>query len=496
MVYNSYVEKSNSIVSGSKINTGLNPILELVWGKDTIVSRALVYFDHSKVKELMDDGIMPDIKRMKHILHITNAGSLDFTQLHKCETSSINDNKKVRAVSFDLIFFLIPKDWDAGKGFDFSKNYFNVGFYSRNQRDPERLVSDEACNWFQRMNGLVWDEPGIYSNETLAAEYDKWAAGEESIVIGRQHFDVGNESIEFDITDTFNKFLEGDLENHGIGIAFSPLLEATEDEYENYLGLLGPHTNTFFAPYVQTRYDDVVMDDRSNFVLGKKNRLYLYCTIGDHLESLDTNPVVTVKDGNDEITIDADGNALSDIEATMQSKGVYYVEFKLPIGMEPDTMYYDTWSNIVYQGSPIEDVQMDFTVKQSANFFNLGNSTSVTNVTFSPTVTGIQEQEQILRGDIRKLVIKAKPSYSTNTVQLVDDLSIRVYVMDGEREIDVIEWDGINRSFSENYYLIDTGMLLPQTYHVDIRIKYGMNSIIHHDVLKFTIVSSLNNKYW
>ena len=496
MVYRTYIEKSNSIISGSKLNTGLNPVIELVYGKDMIVSRALIYFDHSKIKELWEDGTMPEIKKMKHVLHITNAGSLDFTQLHKCETSSINDNKKVRAVSFDLIFFLIPKDWDAGKGFDFSKNAFNVGFYSRNQKDPERLISEDGSNWFQRMNGLPWDEEGVYSNETLSAEYDKWAAGEESIIIGRQHFDVGNESIELDITDTFNSFLYGDLENHGIGIAFSPLLETTNDDVENYLGLLGPKTNTFFEPYVETRYSDVILDDRQNFVLGKKNRLYLYCTIGDKLENLDINPTVTIRDGNGEIIRDSVNREMTWIMAKKQSTGIYYIEFKLPRDIEPDTMFYDTWTNIQYQGGVLDDVEMDFTVKQSSNYFNIGNSTSVTNVTFSPTVSGIQEKEQILRGDIRKLVIKAKPSYSTNTVQLVDDMSIRMYVMDGEREIDVIEWDAVNRSFSENYYLIDTGMLIPQTYHIDVRIKYGMNSIIHHDVLKFDIISSLNNKYW
>ena len=47
----------------------------------------------------------------------------------------------------------------------------------------------------------------------------------------------------------------------------------------------------------------------------------------------------------------------------------------------------------------------------------------------------------------------------------------------------------------ENYYMVDTNILIPQRYFVDIRIKYGMNSIIHHDVLQFDIVDDLNNKY-
>ena len=496
MIYKTYISKSNSIISSSKLNTGLNPIMELCYGKDTVVMRSLVYFDHNKIKEQMDNGNMPNIEKMKHILHITNAGSIDFTQLHQKETSSINDSTKIRATSFDLIFFLIPKPWDKGKGFDYSRNYFNFDFYSKKVVDASRLYSEDGCNWFQRMNGLPWDEPGIYSNDRLSEEYDKFSAGEPSIIIARQHFDVGNENINIDITDTVNKFITGELENNGIGIAFSPLLEQSDSEYENYLGLLSPKTNTFFEPFVETKYDDVVSDDRSNFVLGKNNRLYLYCTIGDHLEDLDINPTVTIKNSEDEIIKDAYGNEMSLITSTRQCKGVYYIDFKLSRGdFEPNIMLYDTWSNIQYQGTVLDDVELDFVIKESANYFNIGNSLSTTDVTFSPTIAGIKEKEQIKRGDIRKLVIQAKPSYTNNTVQLLDSMDIRLYVKDGTREIDVIEWDKVNKAFLDNYYVIDTNILIPQRYFVDVRIKYGMNSIIHHDVLSFDIVDDLNNKY-
>lgn len=489
MVTRTYIEKFNTIISGSKLNTSLNPISELVYGRDNIVSRALIYFDHAKIKELVDNAIMPNVEKMTHTLHITNAGSLDFTQLHQKETSSINSNTKIRATSFDLIFFLIPKPWDEGKGFDYSVNALNVGYYSPNPIDPNRLISTDGSNWLQRMNGLPWDERGIYTNDTLSKEYDKWACGEESIVIGRQHFDIGNENIELDITTTVNKFINGELENYGIGIAYSPLLEISESEYENYLALLTNHTNTFFEPYVETRYDDVIMDDRANFVLNKNNRLYLYCNIGDTLEDLDKNPIVTIKDSNDDVVLEG-------VESTKQTKGVYYIDLNLSKNdFEVGTMLYDTWDGIVYQGSELNAVELDFTLKATSNFFNIGNSSDATNTTFIPSTSGIQEKETIKRGDVRKLIISAKPKYTTNTVQLVDNIDVRVYVKDGTREIDVIKWDKVNKTFSENFYIIDTNILIPQKYYVDIRIKYGMNSIIHHDVLSFNIVDDLNNKY-
>lgn len=496
MVFFTYINKFNTIVSGSRINTGLNPISELVYGKDMIISRALFYFDHNNIKKLIDSGIIVDKSKMKHILHITNAGSLDFTQLHQCETSSINENKKIRATSFDLIFFLIPKPWDEGKGFDYSKTYLNFGYYSSTTIDPKRLVSEDGCNWFQRMNGLKWDEEGIYENDTLSKEYDKWASGEDSIVIGRQHFDVGNESIELDITETFNKFIDGELENYGIGIAFSPLLESSESEYENYIGLLTNKTNTFFEPFVETRYDDVISDDRSNFVLNKRNKLYLYCTIGEHLNDLDNIPTVTITNSDDEIIKDKEGNLMKDVCAKKFSRGVYYIDLLLSNSdFDADTMLYDTWDGLVYQGVELDAVELDFTLKTPFNFFNIGSSLESENITYNPSISGIKEKEDIKRGDVRKLIINGRPSYTYNTYELLDNMDIRIYVKDGTREIDVIKWDRINKAFTNNYYVIDTNMLIPNRYYVDIRISYGMNNIVHHDVLSFNIVDDLNNKY-
>ena len=158
-------------------------------------------------------------------------------------------------------------------------------------------------------------------------------------------------------------------------------------------------------------------------------------------------------------------------------------------------MLYDTWDGIVYQGTSLDAVELDFTLKSTPNFFNIGNSLNMTNLTFSPTISGIRQLERIKRGDIRKLIISAKPSFTNNTVQLVDEMDFRLYINDGTREVDVFEWDRVNKAFSEIFYMIDTNILIPQRYHVDIRIRYGMNSIIHHDVLSFDIVDDLNNKY-
>lgn len=502
MIYKTYIEKVNTIIKDSHINTSLNPVSELVYGKN--ITRILLYFDHKKIKEMMEDGTMPDKSKITHRLKITNAGSIDFTSLHNVNSSSINGCISKRASSFDVIFFLIPKIWDAGKGFDYTISEFQSDFYDlKNDWFGNRLVSTDGCNWYNRRNGLEWDEEGVYSNETLTADYEKYGSEEgSSIIIGRQRFEVGNENIDLDITDVVNKFVSGELENYGIGIAFTPELERTGDAknsinnlIENYVGWFTNKTNTFFEPYVETQYHDYIDDDRANFILGKNNKLYLYCNIGSNLENLDELPVVTIKDSNEEIVKDANGNELNNVEAKQYSKGVYYIDLNISqFDREADTMLFDTWSNIKYKGTELSPVELDFTLKNVNMFFNISNKLEVNN-RFIPNVSGINDCEEIKRGDLRKLKINARVEYGTNNYELISGMESRVYIKDGTRELDVFKWEPVNKTFLENYIMMDTSILIPQRYYVDIKIKYGMEEIIHHDVLHFDIVDDLNNKY-
>ena len=485
MLIRSYIEKFNTIISGSSINCGINPVSELVYC-DEYCSRILLYFDTCKVRELLDSKICPDINKMRHYLKITNAGSIDFTQVHCNEISSISDKTKVRACSFDLIFFLIPKFWDGGKGFDYTKTFFNQGYYGKKCEgvsiDSSRLLSTDGSNWFQPRNGYKWDEDGVYSNYTLSTEYDKFSSDEgSSIIIGRQHFDVGNENINLDITDIFNRFMMGELENYGIGIAYSPMLELNGTEIENYCGFLTNKTNTFFEPYVETYYDDYISDDRSHFILDKNNKLYLYCNIGGQCENLDELP-----------TCEVNG---TQYEVKQFSKGIYYIDINLSRSdFKPNTMLFDTWGNIIYQGTKFDDIELDFVVKSNSLFFNIGNQLEESNK-LEPSLYGIDHREKIKRGDIRKVVINPRVKYSKNLSELVDKMEYRLYVKDGEREIDIIPYEIVNKTITENYFIIDTSMLIPYRYYVDVKIKYNMEMIMHHNVLNFDIVDDLNNKY-
>lgn len=470
MITKTYITKSNGIISGSLINTGINPIGEINYGNG--ITRLLIYFDHNKIKSLIENKTYCDTSKLKHILKMTNCGSIDLSNIDATLPSSTNGGDKVRATSFDLIFFLIPKFWDGGRGFDYGANMFT---------EKSSTVSTDGCNWFQPRNGYSWDENGIYSTKTLSKEYDKFSSELGSkIIIGRQHFDFGNEDICLDITNTVNKFINGTLENYGIGIAFSKLEETIKD-VQQYIGFFTPYTNTFFEPYIETTYDEYVEDDRANFILDKNNKLYFYSNVGGSLTNLDELPKCHINN--------------KEYEVKQSSKGVYYVEINLSSKeFSPKTMLYDIWSNIKYDGIYFDDVELDFVTKTNQNYFNFGTNSSIPKK-YIPNIYGIKYDEKIQRtGQIREVIVEARVPYTSNEMQIIDNMEYRLYIKDGVRQYDVISYHKVNRYFDKNSFVLNIDELVPQTYYIDIRIKSG-NEINDYTPLRFTVVSDITERY-
>ena len=482
MVTRTYINKICTIVKDSPLNSGINPVAELHYG-DGLYSRMLLQFDVDGIKKNIEDKTFANKEKLHHYLHLTNAGSIDFTELHCGRPSDISNGMVKRATSFDLIFFLVPMEWDGGKGFDMVRDKFTVkDDYLKFHNQLPNLVSEDGCNWFKPRNGYKWNEEGVYSNETLSVEYDNFASTNGSkIIFCRQHFDIGNENIHIDITDLVNKYINEEIPNYGIGIAFTPLLEETRDEYERYCSFFTHKTNSFFEPYVESVYEDYISDDRGTFTINKNNRLFLYCNIGNLTRNLDEIPRCMI-DGRE-------------YDVKQFGKGIYYVEvFGDKSFFKARTMHYDTWFNLKYDGVDFDDVEMEFVVYPQQSFFNFGNSIKET-THLSSTLYGIKQDERINRGDIRKVGVIARKNYTSNKAVLSDEMYYRVYVMDGEREIDVIKWENVNRTVTENFFSIDTSMLIPQRYHIDIKYKYNMEEITEKKALSFIIVNNLSNKY-
>lgn len=493
MVKHTFLDKCNTIVDGSKANFGLNPIIELYYGN--LHSRALIHFSHDEIKSMVEDKTYPDISKLRHVLKMKNASMIREENYNRFCLDITRKDERVRAASFDLVLFLIPEEWDNGKGFDYSQDIF-PGFH--------RGYSEDGSNWYYSKSYCTWGmykeesctrkslddydknyrlAPGVYSIETMLKELEKYCGHDSSddssddncIIVGTQHFDYGNEDLEIDITDAVNRFITGELENYGIGIAFSPLYEVVEENSPRYAGFYSNSTNSFFQPYVETTYDDYIRDDRNNFHLDKENRLYFYASVGGEMVNLDEMPTCSVNG--------------TEYEVKQATKGVYYVElFFDSVEYNENTMYYDTWSDIYYNGKRLNDVELYFTTKSGEGYYSFGlPSGGKEYFRIVPSLSGIDNKETVGRGDVRKVNIDCRIPYTSDQASYTGDIEYRLYVLQGTSEIDVIPYSKVEMSFLENYFLIDTKQLLPCRYYVDIRVKNDMEDIMHRKMLQFDI---------
>lgn len=471
MIKHTFLKKCCTIVKDSKTNTGLNPVAELNAG--AVVSRALIYFDENELKKLVNDKTFADTSKLRHILKLTNCGSINNPTFRKKLFSEAGGDKKERATSFDVVIFPVYEKWDEGRGFNHVQDYWTIS---------PRGYSEDGCTWFSPVTAKDWDEDsGVYSSDTIQREIVKWNNKEETIILTKQHFDYGNENFELDITDYVNDVLMGKRENFGLGLAFSPDYENISDENIKYVGFFTHRTNTFFEPYLETIYDEAISDDRSCFYLNKTNRLYFYANINGEPHNLDELPVCTIDDET--------------YPVKQVSKGVYCAEITLlSSSVRPNTILYDTWSNLALNGLKMDDVEMEFVTLDPKGYYSLGNGTENKKKTI-PSFNGINLNEKLEVGEVRELTIDFRVPYTTDKRELIDGAEWRLYVKDNLDEINVFEYHPIEKGYLHNFVIINTNDLVHGRYFIDLKVKNGRNINYFRECFKFEVVSNITELY-
>ena len=501
MVRHFFLDKTNTIYKKKPYNNvGLNPVMELCYGNET--SRGLIHFDDCEIKRLVEDRTFADLSKLSFKLKMTNCFSVGGYPYEKLLKNGLD--VKERAGSFDIIALKLPCEFDQGRGFDFTSDFWIENNHSASDVpsswnfpktayvwpvDEDKIdFEDENLNFTDRN---IWTisgdtiikiilDGGVYSDEFIKEQIDLYNSGETSLFIARQHFDFGNESLEMDITNYVMDIINGE-ENFGILLMFSPKYEAMKREFSQYVGFFTDNTNTYFHPYVECIYDEPIRDDRATFSKGKENRLYLYANVNGIPQNLDNIPTCTI----------------NDIEYPVQQaqKGVYFAVISSSGNeMECGTVQYDKWQNLALNGEEIEDVEMDFEVQPMKNFVSIGNSVS-TKESLVPSVYGINDGEDLNRGEIREVTVDFKKRYETTKIQLTDNAEYRLYIKDGNREFTVIDFTPIEKAFLKNFFIIHTEDLIPNNYYVDIRVKTGREILNYKDILRFKVVSDVTERY-
>jgi len=481
-INNSYFSRNNTIISRSFTNTGRNPVTEIFYGSLAFsqypngFSRFIFDLNLDLLKEKVAKGVISTDcgGEIKHTLRMTNVSSFD-KELLNTETSQL----RRRATSFDLVLFRIPfinddpnlpQVWDEGVGYDFADLKYEIQY--------DKNFSDRPSNWYQTTTLGTWTEPGIYSNVNTGS-----TPFSALTIIDTQHFEFGNENIEFDMTNEINSILDGSLSNvSGWGIAYLPQVERLTGLTEAYeVQFFTRHTQTFYEPFLETTYDDLIEDDRNLFTLGKVNKLYLYLYDNGNPFNLDDNPLVDIRDN-------AGNTFITGLTACSKTIGVYEVTIPALLGYKTPCTFSDLWYNMTINGQPVPNILNDFTLLPFKNAYQIGTNSQEPKL-YGFDYYGIKEDEKIFNTDIRKVGVIIKEAYSTNKLLRKVDAMYRVYVREGQTEVQVQDWTKINRTPNEYYFIFDTRDKIPNEYFIDIQVKSTGEVNTYKKQIKFQIVN-------
>ena len=478
MVTRTFLDKSTTIIKDTTNNYGLHPISMLNYGN--LLSRVVVHFDLEKVRGLIEDKTFYDTSLLKHVLKMKNCGSINPEKHKQKLTSSDINGIKERATSFTVIAFKVPKSWDEGVGFDNANDFWLVG---------KSATSKDGCTWYNATNEEMWDEEGIYSVDTLIKEYELFKQGKDSVIVAEQHFDHGNENLELDLTDYVNSIIFDGEENNGVCIAFAPSLEDSSTKLTQYVGFFNNKTNTIFNPVLESRYNCNISDDRMSFALDKENKIYLYSFINGALENLDFVPECEL-----EYSVCPIGGLEVEPIVKQESKGIYSATLKLPSRYyKANSIVYDTWTNLVYNGDKIDDAELEFVTHPREIYFNVGSKVIEPKV-LNPMMIGINDNEKVNRGEHRILKVFFRIPYTKSDFKLCDNCWYRIYVKDGDREVSIIDWDRLFKMDTHNFFEIKTEEFVSTEYHIDLKANFGDETRIFKNQLTFRIVSDVTEQ--
>jgi hypothetical protein len=500
-ILKSYVDKNNTIQSNSYVNTGRNPIIELNFGaSDFIVpnygySRLLFNLDLELLRENIVSGVISTgcTTGMTHVLQMTNTSSFDNELLN-----TFMSNERRRATSFDLILFRIPKTsgttgnpqpWDEGVGFDYTDSNINqnssYGGSTPITYVDSRAYSTRPSNWYQTTTISGWSQSGVYNNKNEGTVNYSGLT-----IIARQHFELGNENINMDMSNEINGILNGTITGvTGWGVAYLPQIENITGLTDSYsVAFFSRHTQTFYQPFLQTTYDDLIKDNRNLFLKSQENKLYLYVYQNGDYKNLDSDPVVRIEDRNGDAVA-----GMATLSTCLRTKGIYEVIVPNGFSGSPTPcQYYDIWSGLTINGQALPNVTNQFTLQQYSAGIQIG-STSKEPEIYGFDFYGILQDEKILNSDIRKVGVTIKKAYTGQV--LLQDISAfyRVYVREGTTEVLVQDWTPINRTPNEYYFIFDMRDKIPNQYYVDIQVNTSGEKDTYKKQLTFNIVNKKQN---
>jgi hypothetical protein len=210
--------------------------------------------------------------------------------------------------------------------------------------------------------------------------------------------------------------------------------------------------------------------------------LYLYVTKGTNFYDLDVLPTVDITDSNGNVLV-----GLNDLTTTKIKKGVYKVTFGIDgVLCDGKRFYYDLWKGLELDGIDVPNVSQKFIPKPYTSKFTIGeNQTELER--YSIQFSGIKQNEKIIRGENRKIVVSFR-SINHPKTQLFEDVYYRMYIKEGLTNVIVHDWTNLDVT-NENSFVLDTSVYIPREYFIEIKGKTHTEEIFYNDEIKFEIIS-------
>jgi len=198
--------------------------------------------------------------------------------------------------------------------------------------------------------------------------------------------------------------------------------------------------------------------------------------------NLDSNPNVSIYDSSGDPI-----SGLTALTTCRKTQGVYEVTIPALLGYKTPCTFTDVWSGLVLNGVQIPSIENELIVRPYSSALSIGTLSSEPSV-YGFDYYGIRQDEKILNTDIRKVGVIIKKEYTANQPLNKIKAYYRIYVKEGQTEVQVQDWTQVNKTPNEYYFIFDTRDKIPNEYFVDLRLDINGEVSTYKRQIKFQIV--------
>jgi hypothetical protein len=472
-----YSQKSNTIASGKEyesFNSGLNPATDLWYGRGNESNNLFQYGINSFAKYLIYFDLT-DLENKISTGEILNSGATYRLKMKNCISynESLQDFvnqalslKTLVATSFDLICFPVNKFWDEGRGYDLENN-----LYTRASDGYIRVSGYSNFNYATKLT--PWDEPGVFINPTASTPF-----------YSMQHFDLGSEDLDMDITPIVNNWLSGGSENYGLCVSYARPYELMSTDTRYVASFFTEKTNTAYKPFIEVNTNQLIQDDRLQFSNQKPNRLFLFTYSENQPKNYFSADTVVIQDRFN--------NILTTATPQQMGLGAYYVDIYLP-NVAPGNILSDIWSGVTFvPGYDKQNFVQNFSVKQ--NFYK-NNAKSTNN--YSLKIYGLENNSIINYDGTVRIYIESSINFTNNVPYIPNGLEYNLFM---NVKDEIIPWTKCNYTSIDGcltyFFDLDTSWLLTsQNYTISFKInELGTKKVVEEKV-EFRVLKNPSLQY-